>query len=131
MQDGTLKRLSRSIGRWRKYRGHRQERIPGALAEQIQRAVEAHGLKEVVKITGPMGYRIARKPRPRGEVFKKAARSRPSATPAYSRLDFDVSRGRALAEVETPLGYKLRVFDPEAIGLLRELVRIPSAKEEL
>lgn len=119
MEDELLRKLGRTVRRWRKNKGHASGRVPSVLVEQIEAAIAGHGVSAVEAVAGPIAKKIG------ARLKVKALSSRSVATPAFSRIQFETKRLREqpIAEAETPQGFKVRIFsnEPEALALLREL----------
>lgn len=138
-----LNDLEAAFRQWRRTKRHLTERVPPALAEQVARVAARHGVAAVTRVTGSAGRRIAlpsARPKPRpplGSSSPKAVRPSPASVPvpapapAYSRIQLPapqspvrVAPAVPALEVETPRGFKLRVFstEPGALALVREMV---------
>jgi hypothetical protein len=129
MKVDSLDELRSAYAEWRKRKKHAREAVPDELIARAQRAAKKHGAKAVVRVT-----RLDRSRLFRSQPERKAARSAqrreagvgPRSVPAFSRLELEApptAGPRALAEVETVAGVKLRVFEltPEMIGLLSQV----------
>jgi len=130
----TLDELETAFKDWRAAKRHPREAIPAALLERARRAARVHSATAVWRATKVgrdrlgVGREALAKGRRRASGGRKAStQSAPAArrVPSYSRLDIGASStvGGAFAEVETPLGLKVRFFSQSeaALGLLSSL----------
>jgi hypothetical protein len=117
MSVDSLNELKIAFRSWRSQKRYQREPIPEELLVRARRAVAIHGISAVVKATEFTRSRLANK------ISVDAMASRHAVTaPSYSRLEVarPTSTAHPLAEAETPLGMKLRIFQftPETLGLL-------------
>lgn len=133
--DPGLKKLVADFRRWRKRKQHVREQIPEDLMKMARRAIPTHGASIVAQAIGVEHARLTKGPRQRAERAGKGRgasvqRAKPPKhlappLPSYSRLELPISSAspRPVAEVETPVGLKLKIFEvtPETVSLLSAL----------
>jgi hypothetical protein len=127
MAVDSLASLEAAFDDWRRERKHIREPIPGTLIARAQRAASVHSPAAVHRATNIPRRHLAHRPP------AKCAVERPSplkaglvrSVPAFSRLELSAatSSSKPIAELETPAGFKLRIFSstPEVIGLVHAL----------
>jgi len=155
--DPDLKQLAADFRAWRKNKQHVREPIPAELMKKARQAIPAHGASLVAQTIKVEHARLTKGPRQRADraakrrmggarsaaeakmvAAKAAARSPKRAkapappVPSYSRLEIPLPSAstRPVAEVETPVGLKLKIFEvtPETMSLLSALTaagRVP------
>jgi hypothetical protein len=126
MKVDSLDELKSAFAEWRRGKRHAREPVPEELLSRARRATKKHGERAVVRVTRIERSRLFRTRR--GREGTQAARRdetkvAPRSVPAFSRLSLGATSAaspRAIAEVETAAGVKLRVFEqtPELMGLL-------------
>ncbi len=131
MKVDTLKGLETAFGEWRRGKKYAREPMPKELVARARRAAKKYGLTPVVRVTRVERARLfraapadrARGGKTRGEP--RVTKGSPGAVAAFSRLELSAPldsepKVRALAEVETATGVRLRVFEgtPEMLSLL-------------
>ena len=143
MKAESLDELGAEVAEWRRKKRHVREATPRDLLERARRASSIHGWGAVsratkidrrhfVGIRGTRGSgRRAPTKRPRSAASNgvrassgRTHKTRIGGVPAFSRLDLEApSTSRPLAEIETPLGLRFRIFEqtPELIGLVASL----------
>lgn len=129
MKIDSLDGLERAFAEWRSRKKHAREAVPAELIARAQRATKKHGVKAVVRVTRLERSRLFRSSagkRATPAASRREAKVGAEAVPAFSRLELEAPRvtgPRPLAEVETAVGVKLRVFEltPEMLGLLAEM----------
>ena len=126
--DSDLDRLAKDFSTWRKGKKHPREQIPESLMEKARRAIPIHGVSRVASTLGVEHSRL------KGNQPKKTSAELaiiPRKTvqvpmPTYSRIELSRPMPTVfpIAEVENPMGVKLRVFalTPETASLLSALV---------
>lgn len=132
-----LNDLEAAFRQWRRTKRCPTERVPVALAERVARLAAVRGVAAVTRVTGSVGRRIAlRSPRPKlmpplGSPPPKAIPPASVPAPAYSRIQLPLPQAPVhtapvvpVLEVETPRGFKLRVFstEPGALAWVREVL---------
>jgi hypothetical protein len=152
-----LKRLAADFRAWRKRKRHVREQIPEELLKRARLAIPVHGASAVAQAIGVEHARLTKGPRQRPARIAKRrgsgswpasklktaaakatvppsrpARAPASPVPSYSRIELPMPSAspRPVAEVETPVGLKLKVFEvtPETVSLLSALTaagRVP------
>lgn len=104
MSEVSLEELGSAFANWRQNKRNSQEPVPKALWAQTLRAVEIHGAHAVSQVTKIQ----------RSRIVKRAEKGRGKAVtvPAFSRVTISPPSvpGSPVAEVETALGLKLRIF---------------------
>ena len=144
MRIDSLAELDSAFRNWRKQRRHIRERIPEKLLERARRTATVHSAWRVAQTIGVAHARLtkglnrrpaqqggagARVTKPKAVSAKPgratvvaAARARKPLAPPYSRLEISApaASARPVAEVETPAGIRLRIFQvtPETVALL-------------
>lgn len=145
MRVDSLEKLGVLFDGWRREKEHVRERVPERLLARARRAAAVHGVGAVVQATAidyrRLGQEMVSK-RQRGS--QRASRvgetgggggnakdlsglSKGSAVsvPSYSRMELRGPKppSRAVAEVETPAGVKVRIFEltVETVSLLSAL----------
>jgi hypothetical protein len=106
MSEVSLEELGSAFETWRKNKRNAQEPVPKALWAQTLRAAEMHGAAAVSQVTKIQRSRIVKRAeKGRGKVKAKTV-------PAFSRVSISPPSvpGSPVAEVETTLGLKLRIF---------------------
>ena len=105
MAKESLSELQSAFGVWRRSKKNPRDRIPDALLARARGAVAVHGI-------GPVAYRLRvavgrLTPRVARKVVRAAA-----VTPTFTRVEIAAppSTTQPMAEVETPAGVKLRIF---------------------
>lgn len=140
MRVDSLEMLETLFDAWRKQKRYSRQRVPDALLERAQKAIAIHGLGAVVratKIDRPrlLGLRGRKRPQPSDPSSRSGlpdgalvhiAPSKiesPTVIPAYTRLPISMAPTRAMVEVETEHGLKLKVFEltPDVASLLTTL----------
>jgi hypothetical protein len=123
MKVDSLDELKTAFARWRRAKQYVREEVPEKLLERARRAVETHGVKEVVQAIRVDRSRLFR-PRRAGATAAVTPARAPSP-PAFSRLTLTppAAGAQPVAELEMASGLKLRVFvESEAmVGLLSVL----------
>jgi len=106
MSEVSLEELGSAFASWRQNKRNSQEPVPKALWAQTLRAVEIHGAAAVSQVTKIQRSRIVKRAE-KGRVKGKA-----KTVPAFSRVTISPPSvpGSPVAEVETALGLKLRIF---------------------
>lgn len=118
MKVDSLAELTTAFEEWRKTKKHAREAVPRELLERARRTASVHGPRQVTqavkldnrRLKGPPGARGA--PKPRAEERPRVAA--PAPVPGYSRVELGGTMGRGgrpLAELETPSGVKVRVYE--------------------
>ena len=104
MSEVSLEELGSAFANWRQNKRNSQEPVPKALWAQTLRAVEIHGAAAVSQVTKIQRSRIVE----RAEKGKGKAET----VPVFSRVSISPPSvpGSPVAEVETALGLKLRIF---------------------
>jgi hypothetical protein len=104
MSEVSLEELGTAFASRRQNKRNSQEPVPKALWAQTLRAVEIHGAHAVSQVTKIQRSRIVQ----RAEKGKGKAMS----MPVFSRVTISPPSvpGSPVAEVETALGLKLRIF---------------------
>jgi hypothetical protein len=150
MRVDSLGGLGTAFAKWRLKKQHVREQVPERLIERARRAAAVHGVYAVAQAAKVDYCRLAgvtasaaKKRRGRVSVVGRELTRAPArlakratlaaaedkkgaaAAPSYSRLELPTreSTARPLAEVETPMGVKLRLFaiTPETVALLSTL----------
>jgi hypothetical protein len=133
MKIDSLSELKGAFAVWRRGKRHAREAVPDELTERARRAVEVHGVKEVVRAIRVERARLFRGSR--GKV-SAATQSTPAAAvvpalPAFTRLELTrpVVGAQPVVELETPTGIKLRVFveSRAMLGLVASLCGVGGA----
>ena len=118
----SMSELHSAFAEWRLSKKHKKERIPVELLARARRLVEEHGASHV-------GYRLGIAPARLAavETQLKAVEKSVSPLPNFTRMEITPPRTSLipLAEAETPMGIKLRVFamTSETINLLSSFCR--------
>ena len=122
MKVDSLQELETAFAAWRSGKKYGREPMPEPLRARAQRAVKAHGVKAVVRVTGVDRARLFRTGRGPAQPATRTKRGAQSV-PEFSRLTLSApsaaSSARTIAEVERS-GVTLRVFEPthELMALL-------------
>lgn len=123
MSEVSLEELGLAFEIWRKNKRNAREAVPKALWAQTLVAVEKHGALAVSQVTKIQRSRIverAEKGKAKGKGKCKA-----KTVPVFSRVSISPPSvpGSPVAEVETALGLKLRIFEQtdEMVKLLLTL----------
>jgi hypothetical protein len=133
MGSESLRELKVAFAAWRRGKRHVREAVPDELLARAGRAVEVHGVKEVVRAIGVERSRLFRRRRDEVPAAKRPTPAAPvlPALPAYTRLELTppVVGAQPIAELETPSGLKLRVFAEShaMVGLLSSLCGVGGA----
>jgi hypothetical protein len=126
MSEVSLEELGTSFASWRKNKRNSREPVPQALWAQTVLDVEEHGVHAVSQVTKIQRSRIV----DRSEKSKaKGKGTVPAMTvPAFSRVLISSPSvpSSPVAEVETAMGLKLRIFEQteEKVKLLLTLCSI-------
>jgi hypothetical protein len=104
MSEVSLEELGSAFEAWRKNKRNAREPVPQALWEQTLLAVEKHGTLAVSQVTKIQRSRIVE----RAEKGKGKAMT----VPVFSRVSISTPSlpGSPVAEVETAMGLKFRIF---------------------
>ena len=115
MAVDSLPDLKSVFEKWRGERAHVRVPIPPALIERAVRAARVHGpsaVREATRISAR--HSLAAKPGLTRRYTKRGTRRKEVAVavPAFSRVELSTpnASSRPIAELETPLGIKLRIF---------------------
>lgn len=122
MEVESLAGLKMAFEEWRRRKRHPREAIPVDLLRRACAAARHHGPTEVSRVTKVGRGRLKTGRRSHGERSTRTA-----AGPTYSRLKLAAPAAatvRPFAEVEMPMGLKIRLFTEtdEALGLLSSLL---------
>lgn len=143
MKTESLDELGAAVADWRRKKRHVREATPPGLLERARRASSAHGWGAVSRATkidrrhlvgvggtgGTVGPPITKRPRrkePKSVRVSSGSKHKAKAArvPSFSRVELEAPRvSRPLAEIETPLGLRFRIFEqtPELISLVTSL----------
>lgn len=117
MSEVSLEELGSEFASWRQNKRNSREPVPKALWRQTLRAVEIHGAAAVSQATKIQRSRIVER--------AKKGKGKAKTVPAFSRVSISPPSvpGSPIAEVETALGLKLRIFvqSDEMVKLLLTL----------
>jgi len=104
MTEVSLEELGSAFETWRKNKRNAREAVPKALWAQTLVAVEKHGALAVSQVTKIQRSRI--------EERAEKGQGKPKRVPAFSCVSISPPSvpGSPVAEVETALGLKLRIF---------------------
>ena len=136
MADELLAELGEAFAAWRRRKRHAREAVPGELMARARAAARHHGPAAVSRATRVGRGRLVVVRSGGGETGETEGRSSVAAhiVPAYSRVEVAASAtapsARPFAEVETPSGLKVRLFNETggALGLLSVLVGAGGAR---
>jgi hypothetical protein len=123
MSAVSLEELGSAFETWRKNKRNARELVPKALWEQTLLAVEIHGTLAVSRVTKIQRSRIVeRAEKGKGKVKGKG---KTLTVPAFSQVTISPPSvpGSPVAEMETAIGLKLRIFvqSDEMVKLLLTL----------
>lgn len=132
--ESDLDRLAKDFSAWRKAKKHHKEKIPESLMERARCAIPIHGVSRVGKAIG-VDYLRLKGNRPKetsAELATVPHQAVRAPMPTYSRIELSRPMPTVIpiAEVENPMGVKLRVFEltAETANLLSALMglgRVP------
>lgn len=124
MKVESLDELKVAFARWRRGKRHLREAVPNDLLVRARGAAEVHGVKEVVRAIRVERSRLFRRRQDEGATAARPPTRLP-ALPVFSRLALTppVVGVQPIVELETPAGFKLRVFEENQamVGLLSTL----------
>jgi hypothetical protein len=116
MRTESIEELCSAFSAWREQKRHEREPIPEELLDRARQAAGVHGFWRVARLLGIKPRRL------KNETALAMGQRHAAPAPAYSRLALTGlgSGGRPFAEVESPTGFKVRLYSsaPEALSLL-------------
>lgn len=129
MRMDSLEELATAFQEWRDGRQGPKELIPEALIKRARLAMGHHGATRVVKAVKVSHDRLTKGPRPRKGAAVSSETTGPGrdpltleSLPRYSRIEVPKPNiiNRALAEIETPGGIKVKIYEvtPEILSML-------------
>jgi hypothetical protein len=118
MENGSLDKLKAAFGKWRSKKRHRGETVPKDLLQRACIAARHHGSRAVARAT-----KLDQRHLKTGRRMNRGGTGRPAVrVPAFSRIELagPAATTRPFAEVETPTGVKVRLFEQTdaILGLL-------------
>lgn len=128
MKVETLKELKAAFDDWRSKKRHLREPVPSELRERAHRLIDVYGVGVVAMATKLDQTRL------KAERTGRERSGGGPMMPSYSRMELasasTAAAERPFAEVETPTGVKLRLFNPtaEAVRLVASLLAMGGAR---
>lgn len=114
MQVESLDSLRAAFEEWRRGRRYVREAIPASLVERARQAARRYGAAQVARATKVCRSRLV----VGGSARRSGRRAGVASTPTYSRVELVApATARALVELETAAGLKVRFFSESAGSL--------------